>query len=159
MKTSGTTADLFEKGRIFDNSFSIFFNICGAYHFRCTDDGTYDTPAPNEFWPRCSAQQGSKFIKPKTSSFLTEVGAYPKLPTQPIFFFYHFQTYTASYNGHSELSREEKSKFVFEGKKFSLLLKVEFSRQKCLQTSLFSNKLNFFSLNSNFDFSSRDNSE
>ena len=47
-----------------------FFNICGAYHFRCTDDGTYDTPAPNEFWPRCSAQQGSKFIKPKTSSFL-----------------------------------------------------------------------------------------
>ena len=27
MKTSGTTADLFEKGRIFDNSFSILFLI------------------------------------------------------------------------------------------------------------------------------------
>ena len=52
-----------------------------------------------------------------------------------------------------------KSKFEFEEKKFSLLLKVVFSRQKRLQTSLFSNKLNFFSSNLNFDFSSRDNSE
>ena len=89
---------------------------------------------------------------------LTEAGAYPQLPTQPNFFD-HFQTYTAIYYGHSELSREEKSKFEFEEKKFSLLLKVAFSRQKRLQTSLFSNKLNFFSSNSNFDFSSRDNSE
>ena len=41
---------------------------------------------------------------------LTEAGAYPQLPTQPIFF-YPFQTYTAIYYGHSELSREEESKF------------------------------------------------
>ena len=88
---------------------------------------------------------------------LTEAGAYPQLRTQPNFFFDHFQTYTASYYGHSELSHGEKSKFEFEENKFSLLLKVAFSRQKRLQTSLFSNKLNFFS--SNFDFSSRDNSE
>ena len=51
---------------------------------------------------------------------LIEAGAYPQLP------------------------REEKSKFEFEEKKFSLLLKVAFSRQKRLQTSLFSNKLTFF---------------
>ena len=82
-----------------------------------------------------------------------------KTPNTTKFFFYHFETYTASYNGHSELSREEKSKFEFEEKKLCLLLKVAFSRQKRLQTSLFSNKLNFFSSNSNFDFSSRDDSE
>ena len=73
--------------------------------------------------------------------------------------FDHFQNYTAIYDGHSELFREEKSKFEFEEKKFRLLLKVAFSRQKCLQTFLFSNKLNFFSSNSNFEFSSRDDSE
>ena len=75
--------------------------------------------------------------------YLTEAGAYTQLPTQPNFFD-HFQTYTAIYYGHSELSRKEKSKFEFEEKKFSLLLKVAFSRQKRLQTSLFINKLNFF---------------
>ena len=36
----------------------------------------------------------------------------------------HFQTYTAIQYGHSELTREEKSKFEFEEEKFSLLLKV-----------------------------------
>ena len=51
-------------------------------------------------------------------------------------FFDHFQTYTAIYYGHSELSREEKSKFECEEKKFSLLLKVAVSRQKRLQNSL-----------------------
>ena len=73
--------------------------------------------------------------------------------------FDYFQTYTAISYGHSELSREEKSKFEFEEKKFSLLLKVSFSRQKRLQAYLFSIKLNFFSSNSNFDISLRDNSE
>ena len=80
---------------------------------------------------------------------LTEAGAYPQLPTQPNFFD-HFQNYTAIYYGHSELSLEEKSKFEFEEKKFGLLLKVQFSRQKRLQTSLFSNKLNFFFLEFKF---------
>ena len=89
---------------------------------------------------------------------LTEVGAYPQLSRQPKFF-YHFQTHTAIYYGHSELSCEEKSKFKFEGKKFSLLLKREVCRRFCLENATFSNKLNFFSSNSNFDFSSRDNSE
>ena len=46
---------------------------------------------------------------------LTEAGAYPQLPTQPKFFD-HFQTYTAIYYGHSELSRKKKSKFEFEEK-------------------------------------------
>ena len=55
-----------------------------------------------------------------------------------------FQTYRAIYYGHSELPREEKLKFELEEKKLSLLLKVTFSRQKRLQTSLCSNKLNFF---------------
>ena len=54
------------------------------------------------------------------------------------------QTNTVVFYGHPELSGEEKSKFEFEEKKFSLLLKVAFSRQKHLQTSLFSKKLNFF---------------
>ena len=49
----------------------------------------------------------------------------PQLPTQPKIFD-HFQTYTAIYYGHSELSRKAKSKFEFEEKKFSLLLKVAF---------------------------------
>ena len=40
-----------------------------------------------------------------------------------------------------------KSIFEFEEKKSSLLLKVAFSRQKHLQTSVFSNKLNTFSSN------------
>ena len=53
---------------------------------------------------------------------LTEAGAYPQLPTQPIFFD-HFQTYTAIYYGLSELSHEEKSKSEFEEKKFSLFMK------------------------------------
>ena len=51
---------------------------------------------------------------------LTEAGAYPQLPTQPNCFD-HFQTYTASYYGHSELSREEKSKFEFEEKKVQFI--------------------------------------
>ena len=46
---------------------------------------------------------------------LTEAGAYPQLPTQPNFLD-HFQTYTAICYGHSELSREEKSKLEFEEK-------------------------------------------
>ena len=44
----------------------------------------------------------------------------------------------------NDLSHEVKSKFEFEEKKFSLLLKVAFSRQKRPQTPLFSNKLNSF---------------
>ena len=50
--------------QIYLKTLSEFYFICDAYHFRCTDDGTYDTPAPNEFWPTCSAQQGSKFFNP-----------------------------------------------------------------------------------------------
>ena len=65
-------------------------------------------------------------------------------------FFDHAQTYTAIYYGHSELSREEESKFEFEEKKFSLLLKVAFSRQKRLQPSLFSNKTELFFLELKF---------
>ena len=69
----------------------------------------------------------------------------PKISYKICSNFDHFQTYTAIYYVHSELSREEKSKFEFEEKKFkfSLLLKVAFSRQKRLQTFLFSNKLIF----------------
>ena len=51
-----------------------------------------------------------------------------------------------------ELPRNEKSKFECEVKKFNLLVKGAFSSQKRPQTSLFSNKLNFFSSHSNFDF-------
>ena len=58
--------------------------------------------------------------------------------------FDYFQTYTAIYYGHSELSREEKSKFELEEKKFSLLLKREVCRRFCLENATFSNKLNFF---------------
>ena len=47
-----------------------------------------------------------KFVWGCSQSTLTEAGAYPQLPTQPI------------YHGHSELSHEEKSKFEFEEKKF-----------------------------------------
>ena len=57
-------------------------------------------------------------------NILTEAGADPQLPTQPNSFD-HFQTYTAIHYGHSELSLEEKSKFEFEEKKFSIVLKME----------------------------------
>ena len=46
----------------------------------------------------------------------------PQLPTQPN----HFQTYTAIYYGHSELSHKEKSKFEFEEKK------VQFITENCV---------------------------
>jgi hypothetical protein len=83
---------------------------------------------------------------------LTEAGAYPQLPTQPNFFLIIFKL--IQYCGHSELSREEKSKFEFEEKKFSLLLKREVCRRFCLENATFSNKLKIFSSISNFDFSS-----
>ena len=38
-------------------------------------------------------------------------------PNTTNFFFDHFQTYTAIYYGHSELSRKEKSKFEFKENK------------------------------------------
>ena len=56
---------------------------------------------------------------------LTKAGAHPQLPTQTKFFD-HFQTYTAFYYGHSELSCEEKSKFEFEKKK------VQFITESCV---------------------------
>ena len=42
------------------------------------------------------------------------------------------------------MPREEKSKFEFEEKKFSLLLKREVCGRFCLENATFSNKLNFF---------------
>ena len=88
---------------------------------------------------------------------LTEAGAYPQLQTQPNFF-YPFQTHTGISYGHLELPREEKSKFECEEKKFSLLLKREVCGRFWLEKAPFTNKLNFFSSHSNFDFSSRGNS-
>ena len=67
---------------------------------------------------------------------LAEAGAYPQLPTQLFS--------NLIYYGHSELSREEKSKFEIEEKKFSLLLKREVCRRSCLENATFNNKLNFF---------------
>ena len=68
------------------------------------------------------------------------------------------QTNTVVFYGHPELSGEEKSKFEFEEKKFSIVLKMEVCGLKTQQISIFSTILNFFSSNSNFDFSSPDNS-
>ena len=53
------------------------------------------------------------------------------------------QTNTVVFYGHPELSGEEKSKFEFEEKKFSLLLKREVCRRFFLENATFSNKLNF----------------
>ena len=63
-----------------------------------------------------------KVIHPKYYQQLTEACAYPQLSTQPKFFD-HFQTYSAIYYGHSELSREEKSKIQFEEKKVQFITK------------------------------------
>ena len=68
------------------------------------------------------------------------------------------QTNTVVFYGHPELSGEEKSKFEFEEKKFSIVVKMEICWVFKPQTSIFSTILNFFSSNSNFDFSSPDNS-
>ena len=81
------------------------------------------------------------------------------ISTTPKFFFDYFQTYTASNMVSGHLPCVEKSKFELEEKKFSLLLKREVCRRFCLENATFSNELNFFSSNSNFDFSSRDNSK
>ena len=74
---------------------------------------------------------------------LTDRGTYPQLPTQPKKIV-RVQTNTVVFYGHPELSGEEKSKFEFEEKKFSLLLKREVCRRFCLENATFSNKLNFF---------------
>ena len=88
-------------------------------------------------------------------------------------FFDHFQTYTAIYYGHFVLSCEEKSKFDCPKMKRDAGVKAVFLlRKKTAFTPAslfifgatngryaFSNKLNFSSSNSNFDFSLRDNSE
>ena len=55
-----------------------------------------------------------EWVQSLLKEFLTEAGAFPQLPTQPNFFFDHFQNYTAFNYGHSELPLEEKSKFEFE---------------------------------------------
>ena len=75
--------------------------------------------------------------------YLTEAGAYPQLPTQPIFFWSFSNLYSNLLWSFWVVS-QRKIKIWIWGKKFSLLLKVAFSRQKRLQTSRFSNKLNFF---------------
>ena len=56
--------------------------------------------------------------------YLTEVGTYPQLPTQPKKNV-QVQTNTVVFYGHPELSGEEKSKFEFEEKKFSIVVKME----------------------------------
>ena len=88
---------------------------------------------------------------------LTDRGTYPQLPTQPKKNC-SGSTNTVVFYGHPELSGEEKSKFEFEEKKFSIVLKMEVCGLKTQQISIFSTILNFFSSNSNFDFSSPDNS-
>ena len=70
-----------------------------------------------------------------------------------------FQTNTTISYGHFELPCDEKLNFELEEKKFRLLLKIEVCGRFCLENSTFSNKLNLFSSSSNFDFSSRGNSE
>ena len=71
---------------------------------------------------------------------LTEAGAYPQLPKQPIFLIIFKLVQQSivvirSIPVRSCLAKK-KMKFELEEKKFSLLLKVSFSRQKRLQTSL-----------------------
>ena len=60
----------------------------------------------------------------KYLQFLTEGGTYPQLPTQPKKNV-QVQTNTVVFYGHPELSGEEKSKFEFEEKKFSIVVKME----------------------------------
>ena len=55
---------------------------------------------------------------------LTDRGTYPQLPTQQKKIV-RVQTNTVVFYGHPELSGEEKSKFEFEEKKFSIVLKME----------------------------------
>ena len=88
---------------------------------------------------------------------LTDRDTYPQLPTQPKKIV-RVQTNTVVFYGHPELSGEEKSKFEFVEKKFSIVLKMEVCGLKTQQISIFTTILNFFSSNSNFDFSSPDNS-
>ena len=95
--------------------------------------------------------------RPHPCYILTDCGTYPQLPTQPKKIV-QVQTNTVVFYGHPELSGEEKSKFEFEEKKFSIVLKMEICWVFKPQTSIFSTILNFFSSNSNFDFSSPDNS-
>ena len=34
--------------------------------FRCTNEGIYDTPGPNDPWPSCTPQQESKYLTENT---------------------------------------------------------------------------------------------
>ena len=87
---------------------------------------------------------------------LTEAGAYPQLPTQPKFFWSFSNLYSNLLWSFWVVSRR-KIKIWIWGKKVQFITESCILRQKRLQISLFSKKLNFFSLNSNFDFSLRDN--
>ena len=91
--------------------------------------------------------------------YLTEAGAYPQLPTQPKKKMFGFKLIQQSNMVILSCLAKKNQNLNARKKKFSLLLKVSLSSQKRPQTSLFSNKLNFFSSNSNFDFFLRGNSE
>ena len=89
---------------------------------------------------------------------LTEAGAYPQLPTQPKFFWSFLNLYSNLLWSFWVVSRR-KIKIWIRGKKVQFITESWVSSQKRPKTSLFSNKLKFFSSNSNFYFYSRGNSE
>ena len=74
------------------------------------------------FYPIFQCSLHSRAVN--TTGYLTEVGTYPQLPTQPKKNV-QVQTNTVVFYGHPELSGEEKSKFEFEEKKFSIVVKME----------------------------------
>ena len=43
--------------------------ILVTFTFRCTNEGIYDTPGPNDPWPQCTPQQESKYLKQNTDFF------------------------------------------------------------------------------------------
>ena len=86
----------------------------------------------------------------KCSSLLNRSWHISTTPNTTKFFFDYFQTNTAILYGHSELPHREKSKFEFEGKKLSLLMKREIYGRFWLENRTFDNKLKVFFLKFKF---------
>ena len=137
-----------------DSKEKLILDVLKIWTYRRTSHLHWETITTSykNIWSR-NAKLIIKFIK-----YLTEAGAYPQLPTQPNFFWSFSNLYSNLLWSFWVVSRR-KIKIWIWGKKVQFITESCILRQKRLQISLFSKKLNFFSSNSNFDFSSRDNSE
>ena len=111
----------------------------------------------------CAIEETFKFLPShrlllSLDHYLTEAGAYSQLPTQQKIFWLFSNLYSNLIWSFWVASRR-KIEIWIRGKRFTLLLKREVGGYFWQENATFSNKLNFFSSSSNFDFFSQGNSK